>query len=252
MNILGNPIIRIPTIGVFLILLTLLGTSFISPSFHTPAKVVINPYNQSLGSESYGDVVKEGPYGNTSSPVKIAVIVGVHPWEVYSHVMAIKSIRYSTKSFKYCYYIYRVNVYNGVDSDYETGRMEGQLLASKYVVSDIKNQNYSFAIDIHSNKGSKDYYDVDWFLNVPTDDSQSTKLASEIESKVPGLASYDPPDATSPQYVTIPIINSGIPAVIYESYEYDPTSLEQSRMDQVLKAVDKLPLSLKYPVEKLA
>lgn len=247
-----NPKIRILTIAAFLLIITITGTFFVSPYLYAPAKVVVNPYNQSLGNESYGDVVKEGPYGNTSSPIKIAVIVGVHPWEVYAHNMAIKSIKYPAKPYKYCYYIYRVNVYNGVDSDYDTGRMEGQLLAYNYVVPDIKNENYSFVIDIHSNKGAKDHYDVSWFLNVPTEDNQSTKLASEIKSSVPGLVSYDPPDATSPQYVTIPIINSGIPAVIYESYEYDPSDLEQTKMNEVLSAVDNLKLSLKYPLEKLA
>lgn len=32
-----------------------------------------------LGNTSYGSVAKEGPYGNSSSHVKIAYIVGVHP-----------------------------------------------------------------------------------------------------------------------------------------------------------------------------
>ena len=34
-----------------------------------------------LGNESYGNVIKEGPYGNTSSPVKVAYILGEHPRE---------------------------------------------------------------------------------------------------------------------------------------------------------------------------
>ena len=44
----------------------------------------------------------------------------------------------------------------------------------------------------------------------------------------------------SPYYVTIPIIENGTPAMIYESYEYDAPEIEQSRMNEVLSAVDNL------------
>jgi hypothetical protein len=36
-------------------------------------------YNALLGNTSYGNVVKVGPFGNKSSNIKIAYIVGVHP-----------------------------------------------------------------------------------------------------------------------------------------------------------------------------
>jgi hypothetical protein len=245
-----NSKIRIILTIAILPFLVILGTLLLTPNSHPPVKIEVNPYSQVLGYTDYGNVVKEGPYGNASSPVKVAIIVGVHPWEFVAHNMAMESIQTHVKSLKYCYYIYRVNVTQGID-DYETGRMNGQLLANKYVVPDIGNQNFQLVMDIHSNKGSLDNYDVGWFLNVPVEDNQSSNLAYQIQARVPGLVLYDPPDPTSPYFVTIPIIRNGTPAIIYESYQYDPTDTEQSRMDKVLSAVDNLPLKLKYPVEKL-
>lgn len=212
--------------------------------------VQVNPYNEFLGSTDYGNVVKEGPYGNASSPVKIAIIVGVHPWEYVAHDMAMEYIQNHSKSLKYSYYIYRVNVTEGVD-DYETGRMNGQLLANKYVVPDIVNHDYQFVVDIHSNKGAADYYSVAWFINVPTEDNLSSNYANQIQSSVPGLVQYDPPDPTSPTYVTIPIIKNGTPAIIYESYEYDDPVTEQYRMGEVLSMVDNLSITFKYPLKNL-
>ena len=218
--------------------------SLVSPHHSThaaaPVKTVeVNPSNQSLGNADYGNVVKMGPYGNTSSPIKIAIIVGVHPLEYVAHDMAMESIETNIKSLKYCYYIYRVNVTED-PFDYETGRMNGQLLANQFVVPDITNNSYKLTVDIHSNTGEDDNYDVAWFLNVPIDDNKSSELMNQIIGKVPGLVSYDPMDPTSPYYVTIPIIENGTPAMIYESYAYDTPDVEQNRMNEVLSAVDNL------------
>ncbi len=242
---------RIIIIAIILPLIIFLANSLVTPTSIAPAKIEVNSSNQVLGGTDYGNVIKEGPYGNASSPVKVAFIVGVHPWEYVAHNMAMESIENHSKSLKYCYYIYRVNVTEGID-DYDTGRMNGQLLANKYVVPDIINQDFQFVVDVHSNKGSLDNYAVGWFINVPCEDNQSSKLAYQIQARVPGLVQYDPPDPTSPTYVTIPIIRNGTPAVIYESYQYDSPDTEQSRMDEVVSAVDNLPLNWKYPLDKIA
>ena len=60
-----------------------------------PSKSTVENHSFSievLGSTSYGKVVKEGPYGNTSSKVKIAYIVGVHPLESQAHQAMVESI----------------------------------------------------------------------------------------------------------------------------------------------------------------
>ncbi|MGF7117726.1 hypothetical protein [Methanobacterium oryzae] len=53
-----------------------------------------------LGTNEYGKVIKEGPYGNINSPVKVAYIVGVHPLESNSHKAAIESLKSQEGSLK--------------------------------------------------------------------------------------------------------------------------------------------------------
>ncbi len=234
--------------GIILLIAVCLVSSLISPYLDSPAKVIVKPYSEVLADNSYGTVIKEGPYGNASSPVKIAYIVGVHPWEQYSHEVAVKAIKNHSNSLKYCYYIYQINVPGGIDSDYETGRMDGQILAKNYIVPDIEKSNYQLVVDIHSNKGGEDSYAVDWFLNVPTADERSEKIAQEIESKIPGLTSYNPPISSSPYFVTIPIIQSGTPAIIYEAYAYDTPDVRQDLADKLLLTIDSL--NLNYPLKQ--
>lgn len=241
---------RLLITGIMLLSLVYISASVISPFFHTHQNVTVNPYSETLASNEYGTVTKMGPYGNATSPVKVAFIVGVHPWEIYSHEAAVQSIKKYDKSLKYCYYIYQVNVTGGVDSDYETGRMYGQLLAKEYVVQDIEKNNFQLVLDIHSNKGGLDYYDVNWFLNVPVDDKETNRIAQELQAKIPGIVFYDPPDPSSPYYVTIPLIKEGTPAIIYEAYAYDSLETRRNLADKLLLAVDSL--NLKYPIAQLA
>lgn len=238
-------------IGVILFLAVYLLASAISPHFYGPINITSTPYQQVLGTTDYGNVTKEGPYGNVSSTVKVAFIVGVHPWELYSHQAAVNSVKKYDKSLKYCYYIYQVNVYGGVSTDYETGRMDGQLLARNYAVPDIEKNNFQLAVDVHSNKGALDYYDVNWFLNVPWNENHTNIIAQELQSKIPGIVFYNPPEASSPLFVTVPLIKSGTPAIIYEAYVYDSPEIRQYKADELLHAVDNLQ-QLKYPVAQLA
>jgi hypothetical protein len=202
----------------------------------------IDSFNQLLGNTDYGNVVKIGPMGNTKSPRKIAIIVGVHPLEYHAHNMAIELIKNNRKILKYCYYIYKVNVTKDIFI-FETGRMNGQLLTNKFVVPDIINNNFILALDIHSNYGTNDGYSVGWFLNVPINDSKSCELMNQIINTIPNLESYDPPKPTSPKYITIPIIENETPAIIYESYGYDTLETQKKRMNKVLTALDNLPLA---------
>lgn len=200
----------------------------------------VSPVSVVLAETSYGNVTKIGPYGNATSTVKVAYIVGVHPWEQDAHVAAVNAIKKMDKSLKYCYYIYQINVTGGMNSDYETGRMDGQLLAKQYVVPDILENNYQLVMDIHSNKGADDYYDVSWFLYVPYSDNRTEEIANELQNEISGMTFYDPPDPTSPYYVTIPLIKNGTPAIIYEAYEYDSPETRQELADKLLRAIDSL------------
>ena len=191
---------------------------------------------QVLGSTSYGKVVKEGPFGNTNSKVKIAYIIGVHPLESDAHQAMVESVKSHNNSLKYCYYIYKVNVTENAE-DYNIGRMNGQLLANKLVVPDIENQNFQLAIDVHSNVGN---WAKTRFLFSPVSSSKAESLGMNITSKLPWLSYYIPPNPTSTVYVTEPLIKAGVPAIVYEIYHNDSPETIRNHADEFLMVVDNL------------
>jgi hypothetical protein len=204
-----------------------------------PSKTTVNGSPASLemiGNTSYGYVVKEGPFGNTSSNVKIAYIVGVHPLESEAHQAMVQSITDHNSTLKYCYYIYRVNVTENGDN-YNIGRMNGQLLANKFVVPDIEKQNFQLTIDVHSNVGN---WAETRFLFAPVNGTKAESIAMSIKNQLHWLTYYVPPDPTSPSYVTIPLINAGIPAIVYETYHNDSYATIKTHADEFLITVDNL------------
>lgn len=194
-----------------------------------------------LGKTEYGNVIRDGPYGNTSSPIKVAYIIGVHPLEYQSHNAIRESVISQNKSLKYSYYIYRVNVTQNAD-DYDKGRYNGQLLAKKYVVPDIENMSMNLVIDVHSNEANGGYEYIR-FLYIPQKSEKSEKAALQIKSKANWLVIYTPPNPTSPAYVTIPLIKAGIPAMIYETYTYEAYNQTLTQAQEIVSLVDKLDLN---------
>ncbi|MGZ7160551.1 MAG: hypothetical protein ACXVHR_08755 [Methanobacterium sp.] len=197
---------------------------------------------QVLGGTDYGTVVKIGPFGNPNATQKIAYVVGVHPLENDSHIAMIQSVISLNKSTNYSYYIYNVNVTKDRDS-YNEGRMHGQILANKFAVPDIIRNHYSLVVDVHSNKD--DNYQKQFFIVVPVEDSKSLYIAQKLIPEIPGIVYYQPPgDAgpSSPAYVTIPIINSGTPAIVYETNRTDPYEVTLKHATDFINAVEKLKL----------
>lgn len=198
---------------------------------------------QVLGSTDYGNVIKSGPYGNPNGTQKVALIVGVHPLEMDSHRAMMSSLLSLNKSLNSSYYIYSVHVTKDRIS-YNNGRMNGQLLAKNFAVPDIEKNNFNLAVDIHSNRGENFLEKL--FVFVPAEDSKSMYSASNLIAQIPWLVYYVPPresGPTSPSYVTIPVINSGTPAVIYEAYRYDPYFTTVKHAVDFIKTVDRLNLS---------
>jgi hypothetical protein len=192
-----------------------------------------------IGNTSYGYVVKDGPYGNNSSKIKIAIIVGVHPLESDAHQAMVDTVKNRSGSLKYSYTIYRVNVTQDA-SDYEKGRMNGQLLANHYAVADIENSKFTLAIDVHSNVGN---WDKTRFIFAPVNDSSAESIAMKIKDQLPWLSYYVPPNPTSTVYVTEPLINAGIPAFVYETYHNDSYQTIKNHAADFLMVVDNQTLN---------
>ena len=231
------------TAGILIMLAIIFAVSFVISSHYlqdNTIHVLTASANGSsvLGSNEMGYVVKEGPYGNKNSSVKIAYITGVHPLESESHKAIRESIETKNKSLNYCYYVYKIVVTKDA-SDYDKCRMNGQLLANKYVVPDIKSQNFNLAVDVHSNRGN---YQEKRFIFAPQDEEGSKSIALSIKDEIPWMVYYNPSSQTSPQYVTIPLIKAGIPAVVYETYINDQYAFTKSHADKFVSVVDNLKL----------
>ena len=181
-----------------------------------------------LGQNSLGYVLKLGPFGNGTN--KVAVIVGVHPLEVQTHIAMLNAIMALSKSLTNVQiWVYDVVVKNG--ADYSTGRAAGQSLANKYVVPNI-GTSYKMVMDCHGNKGvGSDYSGYPNFVFAPVQNTQSMAIANKLiqSSLTKGDLNYHfLADGTSPQYVTIPIANKGIPTIVFEQY------INQANYAQVL------------------
>jgi predicted deacylase len=164
--------------------------------------------------------------------------VGVHPNESKSHNALYEALKAEDKSLNKCYYIYKVNVTSDANI-YSDGRMNGQLLAQEFVVPDIKKEKFDLVIDVHSNVGN---WAENRFIFSPVTGSSAEKIAYQIRDQLPWLTYYVPPNPTSPAYVTTPLIEAGIPAVIYETYVQDSYELMRQHASELIKVVDKLQL----------
>lgn len=192
-----------------------------------------------LYNADYGSVIMGGPYGNRDSDVKVAYIVGVHPLEHNSHKALLEAIICRENTLKHCYYIYLVKVTRNA-SDYNEGRINGQLLANEYAVPDIMDKNITLVIDVHSNRG---FYKEKRFVSVPVNDGSSESIAFQIINKISWLVFYIPPTEkgpTSGPYITVPLIKSGTPAMVYETYMYEPYETTLEHANDLICAVDEL------------
>ena len=171
-----------------------------------------------LGQNSLGYVLKVGTFGTGTT--KVAIIVGVHPLEVQTHIAMLNAIMALSKTLNNVQItVFDVVVKNG--ADYSTGRAAGQSLASKFVVPNI-GTSYKMVMDCHGNTGKgTDYSGYPNFVFAPLQNTGSSAIATKLinSNMTKGDLKYHfLADGTSPQYVTIPIAKKGIPTIVYEQY----------------------------------
>jgi Pseudomurein-binding repeat len=181
-----------------------------------------------LGKNSLGYVLKLSSFGTGTN--KVAIIVGVHPLEVQTHIAMLNAIMALSKTLNNVQItVYDVVVKNG--DDYSTGRSAGQTLASEFVVPNI-GTSYKMVMDCHGNKGvGSSYSGYPNFVFAPLQTTGSLAIASKLihSNMTKGDLNYHYlADGTSPQYVTIPIAKKGIPTIVYEQY------INQANYAQVL------------------
>ena len=128
--------------------------------------------------------------------------------------------------------------------DYSKGRMNGQLLAQKYILPHAKKQKFDLVVDIHSNQGTKNggSYEKTNFIFAPLNNYKSKVIANTLINKIPGLCYYFPSSQTSPEYCLNPLVKSGTKAIIYETYLYENSKTTDKFMKGLVLRVDKLKL----------
>ncbi len=204
----------------------------------TPWTQISIPNNANvIGSTNYGYVEKY-IYGNKSSNKTIALIIGVHPQENGIHTAIANALASKSASLSKRYVLYYVHVTQDT-SDYTKGRMNGQLLAQQFVVPDVPKENPMLAVDIHENHGADSGYDYSRFLYPVSNTAITTTYANQIISGMPFLVIYTPPNHTSPEYVTVPIADKGIPTLIYETYLSDSVAKKAYDASAFINALDK-------------
>ncbi len=227
-----------PILGILFILALVIwaGPSPLATSSQeAPVKVMAT--QQVLGNNSMGMVSKEGPYGNISSPYKVAYILGQHPRESRSHKAVSEGVKNNSDSLRYCYYLYYINVTQDT-YDFEEGRQNGQELSKEFVVPDINLGNYTLAVDVHASNGKS--FDQPYVF-VPIDHETSLKIARNLTTSIKWLYYYELPDYTSPYYTTIPLIRNGTPSIIFEAYA-EPSSIIGQQCLEFVMGVDQLDL----------
>ncbi len=202
------------------------------------AQVDSSKYDSTLiGENELGTVHLHGPFGK--SDIKIAYLIGMHPLESKAHRGLFETIS-NSKKLNHEYHIYNINV-SDIDNDTE-GRMDGQLLAREFAAPHIINEKYNLFLDIHSNKGLKGpgTYEKTNFIFCPGFDDKSTHFMNEILDKIPELVYYAPEYRTSPPYITLPVVESGIPSIVYETYSYEEMDVTYDLSKKLVDCVDNL------------
>ena len=198
-----------------------------------------------LGNESNGLVLKKGPYGNVSSDINIAYIIGVHPKEFELHDEFEKLFNKKEDHLNYCYYVYKIEVDPKVEN-YEDGRMYGQILAEKYVVPDIINNKFNFAVDLHYNIGSWGYAN---FVFVPNNGTKNNKtkyaetIANNFVYRYDWASYFTPKGPTSPKYLTIPLNEADVPSMLYEGYAYEEEEIVINHLNDLIDWLDNYPFN---------
>ncbi|WP_298500910.1 adhesin [uncultured Methanobrevibacter sp.] len=192
-----------------------------------------------LGENDLGSVHLHGPFGDDTSSVKIAYVIGMHPLESKSHRALFEKLT-SRDDLKYCYYLYNINV---CDSDSETeGRLEGQLLAQEFIRDDIINKKYDLFLDIHSNRGPNGPgdYQITNFVFAPGFDEKSTRFMDLILNDISEIQYYAPEFRSSPPFITEPTSKAGIPTIVYECYSFEPMDVTCNLAEKLISSVDNL------------
>ncbi|MBE6493812.1 MAG: hypothetical protein E7Z84_04285 [Methanosphaera stadtmanae] len=179
-----------------------------------------------IGNNSMGTVSKISSFGNKTSDIRIALIIGID--EEARNNTIIPTME-SKQNLKYSYDIYVVNVTssnseNSSESSNSSGlsfNEKSETLANEFVVQDVINNKYNATIDIHSSEGSNSY------MFTPVEEAViSQDIIDKISNKT-NIGIYKPEQVSYLSTVSIPIVNSPMVEIEYHAASYYGSTISE-------------------------
>ncbi len=200
-----------------------------------------NIYNVTEIGHNVNGTVYKIVAGNASSNETVAIILGVHPREHEIHEAINDTIvnitgENGTQNLTKKYVIYYVVVKDSLSSRDDT-RPAGEQLANKFIVPNIANDKPFIVVDVHEINPDYEYSNFVFSLSNRTDkiDSYIDKLSKDVD-----LADYDFEEGTSPEKVTKPIAEKGIPTLLVETSIIDSVDAKKQTAIKLIKSLDEL------------
>lgn len=189
-----------------------------------------------LGNNSYGTVTKSSGYGNPSSDIHVALIVGVDANQKSQN--SIVPTLQNEKELNYCYDVYIIDALSSANTNEGSNNQnnltvneKSESLASEFVVPDIINNNYNFTIDVHSTNDSNSY------VFVPSDNTYTSKLVVDTISNNTNVGKYTPDSHVYTEDISESIISYEIPSIVYVTRSYYSNS-SSSEVSSIIHAID--------------
>ena len=200
-----------------------------------------NIYNiTEVGKNANGTVYKIVA-GNKSSKDTVGILLGVHPREHEIHEVVNNTIYNITnengdKNLTKKYVIYYVKVKDNLTSRDDT-RLAGEELSQKYIVPNIAKDKPFIVVDVHEIDPVYEYSSFLFSLS-----NRTTKINNYIGNITEGvdIVDFNFTEGTSPEKVTMPIAEQGIPTILIETSITDSLSEKQGTAEKLIKSLDKL------------
>ena len=200
-----------------------------------------NIYNITEVGENANGTVYKIVAGNKSSKDTVGILLGVHPREHEIHEVVNNTIYNITnengdKNLTKKYVIYYVKVKDNLTSRDDT-RLAGEELSQKYIVPNIAKDEPFIVVDVHEIDPVYEYSSFLFSLS-----NRTTKINNYIGNITEGvdIVDFNFTEGTSPEKVTMPIAEQGIPTILIETSITDSLSEKQGTAEKLIKSLDKL------------
>ena len=200
-----------------------------------------NIYNVTeVGKNANGTVYKIVA-GNPSSDDTIGIILGVHPREHEIHEAVNRTIYNITcengdQNLTKKYVIYYVQVKDSLTSR-ENTRAAGEELSHKFIVPNMPKDKPFLVVDVHEIDPIYEYSNFLFSLSNRT--PEMNNYINNITNDV-GIVDFNFTEGTSPEKVTMPIANKGIPTILIETSITNSLSEKQETAEKLINSLDKL------------